>query len=62
MILLKFLIQKISKLIFPEKIIRNEDKRTSIVIKGIPIDTKKCKVRDFVEKFGNINHDKIVLF
>lgn len=42
--------------IYPEKIARNEDKRTSIVIKGIPIDTKKCKVRDFVEKFGNINY------
>ena len=45
-----------SKTIFPEKIARNEDKRTSIVIKGIPKDMKKYKVRDLVEKFGNINY------
>ena len=45
-----------SKIIYPEKIIRNEDKRTSIIIKGIPMDISKKEVRNFIEKFGNLNY------
>jgi RNA recognition motif-containing protein len=44
-----------SKIIFPEKIIRNEDKRTSLIIKGIPHDMSKKDVRDLIEKHGNLN-------
>ena len=44
-----------SKIIFPEKIIRNEDKRTSLIIKGIPHDMSKKEVRDLIEKHGNLN-------
>ena len=44
-----------SKVIFPEKIIRNEDKRTSLIIKGIPHDMSKKEVRDLIEKHGNLN-------
>ena len=44
-----------SKVIFPEKIIRNEDKRTSLIIKGIPHDMSKKEVRDLIEKYGNLN-------
>ena len=45
-----------SELIFPEKIARNEDKRTSIIIKGIPNDMPKSDVRNLLDKFGNINY------
>jgi RNA recognition motif-containing protein len=41
--------------IYPEKIARNEDKRTSIVIKGIPKSMSKNEVRNLLDKFGNIN-------
>ena len=44
-----------SKIIFREKIIRNEDKRTSLIIKGIPHDMSKKEVRDLIEKHGNLN-------
>ena len=44
-----------SKTIYPEKIARNEDKRTSIVIKGIPKYMSKNEVRNLLDKFGNIN-------
>ena len=44
-----------SKTIFPEKIIRNEDKRTSLIIKGIPYDMSKKEIRDCIEKYGNLN-------
>ena len=47
---------KKSKMIYPEKIVRNEDKRTSIIIKGIPMDMSKKDVRNFIEKFGNLNY------
>ena len=40
---------------YPEKIARNEDKRTSIVIKGIPKHMPKNEVRNLLDKFGNIN-------
>ena len=50
----------ISKNIFPEKIIRNEDKRTSLLIKGIPKDMSKKEVRDFIEKYGNLNYLYII--
>ena len=42
--------------IYPEKIIRNEDKRTSIMIKGIPTCMAKSDVRNLVNKYGNINY------
>ena len=42
--------------IYPEKIIRNEDKRTSIMIKGIPTNMAKSEVRNLVDKYGNINY------
>ena len=45
-----------SRTICPEKIVRNEDKRTSIVIKGIPTDMPKKEVRALIEKYGNLNY------
>jgi hypothetical protein len=42
--------------IYPEKIIRNEDKRTSIMIKGIPTSMAKSEIRNLVDKYGNINY------
>ena len=55
--------KNISYLIFPEKIIRGEDKRTSILIKNIPKNIKKKEIRNLVEQYANINflgitHDK----
>lgn len=52
-----------SYLIFPERIIRGEDKRTSILIKNIPKNIKKKEIRNLVEQYANINflgitHDK----
>ena len=47
---------KVSEIIFPDKIARNEDKRTSIIIKGIPNDMPKNDVRNLLDKFGNINY------
>ena len=47
---------KNSKIIFPEKIARNEDKRTSIIIKGIPNDLPKNEFKNYLDKFGNINY------
>ena len=47
---------KISKIIFPEKIARNEDKRTSIIIKGIPNNLSKNEFKKYLDKFGNINY------
>ena len=49
-----------SKIIFPEKIARNEDKRTSIIIKGIPCDMPKSEVRSLVDHYGNINYLYII--
>ena len=45
-----------SKIICPERIVRNEDKRTSIIIRGIPLDMPKKEVRNFIEKYGNLNY------
>ena len=45
-----------SKIIFPEKIARNEDKRTSIIIKGIPSNISKANVIEILNKYGNINY------
>jgi len=45
-----------SKIIFPERIVRNEDKRTSLIIRGIPLDMPKKEVRNFIEKYGNLNY------
>jgi RNA recognition motif-containing protein len=44
-----------SVIIFPDKIMQGEDKRTSIVIKNIPRNVKKKDIRNMVEKYGNIN-------
>ena len=44
-----------SNLIHPERIIRGEDKRTSLLIKNIPKNIKKKEIRSMVEKFANIN-------
>jgi len=46
--------------ISPEKIVRNEDKRTSIIIKGIPKNMPKKEVRSLIDKFGNINYLYII--
>jgi hypothetical protein len=45
-----------SKIIFPEKIARNEDKRTSLLIKGIPDYYSKNDIINYITKFGNINY------
>ena len=45
----------LSNLIHPERIIRGEDKRTSLLIKNIPKNIKKKEIRSMVEKFANIN-------
>jgi len=45
-----------SKKIFPEKIARNEDKRTSLLIKGIPDYFSKNDIYNYIIKFGNINY------
>ena len=44
-----------TNIIYPEKIVRNEDKRTSLEIKGIPKNMSKNEVRNLLDKFGNIN-------
>ena len=44
-----------TNIICPEKIVRNEDKRTSLEIKGFPKNMPKNEVRDLLDKFGNIN-------
>ena len=49
-----------SIIIFPEKIIRNEDKRTSLMINGIPIDISKKEIRNIIEQYGNINYLYII--
>ena len=46
--------KEISNIIFPDKIMQGEDKRTSIVIKNIPKNMKKKEIRKMVEKYGNI--------
>ena len=51
---------KQTKNIYPEKIVRNEDKRTSVEIKGIPMDMTKKEVRNFIEQYGNINYLYII--
>ena len=45
-----------SKTIYPDKIIRGEDKRTSLILKGIPSDLSKKEIRNLIEKYGNINY------
>jgi hypothetical protein len=45
--------------IFPERIIRGEDKRTSILIKNIPKTIKKREIRSLIENFANINYLRI---
>ena len=45
-----------SKKIFPEKIARNEEKRTSLLIKGIPDCYSYNDIYNYITKFGNINY------
>ena len=45
-----------SNKIFPEKIARNEDKRTSLLIKGIPEYYSINDIYNYITKFGNINY------
>ena len=47
--------KEISNIIYPDKIMQGEDKRTSILIKKIPKNLKKKDIRKMVEKYGNIN-------
>jgi len=49
-----------TNIIYPEKIVRNEDKRTSLEIQGIPKKMSKNEVRNLLDKFGNINFLYIV--
>ena len=49
----------LSNLIHPERIIRGEDKRTSLLIKNIPKNLKKKEIRSMVEKLANINYFRI---
>ena len=44
-----------SSIIYPERIIQGEDKRTTLIIKNIPKIIKKREIRSMVEKYGNIN-------
>ena len=44
-----------SSIIYPERIIQGEDKRTTRIIKNIPKIIKKREIRSMVEKYGNIN-------
>ena len=53
-------IQFQSKIIYPEKIVSNEDKRTSIMIRGIPSNISKKEIRNLIERYGNINYLYIV--
>lgn len=41
--------------IYPEKIMQNQDKRTSIILNNIPKVWPKNNIRFFIESFGNIN-------
>jgi hypothetical protein len=50
---------KISYYIFPERVIRGEDRRTSILIKNIPKTIKKREIRSLIENFANINYLRI---
>ena len=53
-------IQFQSKIIYPEKIVSMEDKRTSIMIRGIPSNISKKEIRNLIERYGNINYLYIV--
>ena len=45
----------ISNIIYPERVMQGEDKRTSLIIKNIPKNVKKKDIRNMIEKYGNIN-------
>ena len=45
----------VTYVIFPERIMQGEDKRTSLLIKNIPKNVKKKEIRNMIEKYGNIN-------
>ena len=44
-----------TKKVFPDKIAQNEDKRTSLIIKGFPNDMTKIEIKNLLVKYGNIN-------
>ena len=50
-----------SLMILPERIIRGEDKRTSILIKNIPKNIKKKEIRNLIQNYANINFLAITL-
>ena len=45
----------ISYIILPELIIQGIDKRTTLILKNIPNYIKKYKIRNLIQKYGNIN-------
>ena len=45
-----------SKNIYPDRIVSNEDKRTRLMIKGIPSNISKKEVRNIIEQYGNLNY------
>lgn len=45
----------ISNIIYPERVMQGEDKRTSLILKNIPKSVKKKDIRNMIEKYGNIN-------
>ena len=49
-----------SLIIYPEKIIQNIDRRTTIVIKNVPIAWNKKSIRKLIESYGNINYLYII--
>ena len=44
-----------SYIISPELVIQGLDKRTTLVLKNIPNNIKKYKIRNLIVKYGNIN-------
>ena len=44
-----------SYIISPDLVVQGLDKRTTLIIKNIPNNIKKCTIRNIIEKFGNIN-------
>lgn len=45
----------VSNEVYPSKVIQGEDKRTTLIMKNIPKNTKKKEIRQMIEQFGNIN-------
>lgn len=49
-----------SLIIYPEKIIQNLDRRTTIVIKNFPRTWNKKSIRKLIESYGNLNYLYII--